>query len=476
MSDLELCWQDAVTLGRKIAAKKLSPQELTKALLEAIRRFNPALNAVVTVDEEMALEDARLVQKKINANELGHSPVAGVPFLAKDMDCTRGLRTTFGSLIHKDYVPSWDMIHIARLREAGAIVLGKTNTPEDALIPNTFNPVFGPSLNPWDTKKGVGGSSGGSAAAVAAGFAPMATGSDGAGSIRVPASISGCFGFKPTFGLIPFGPKGIGVMNTIGHLGPLTRSVTDAAAMLDVMAGPEERDRSSLPRPASFLNELDKPFIANRIAFSCDLGYATLDPELKKRFLLMIDRLIGEGWPLEEAHPGFPDPLEAINTLVAVEWGTVPMELETRDPKAFALQDEPVKQLVRERKALKLDDLWKAYRTRKDLCVSMGSFFEKYDLLITPALTRTAWEPGVAWPPPPGAPGSEDRSITGTIYPFNLTGEPACSIPMGLTLEGLPMGLQIVGPRHRDGRVLQAALAFQDMIGFEGRPPHGVTQ
>ncbi len=136
MTDLDLCWQDAVSLGRSIATKKLAPQDLTRALLEAIRRFNPALNAVVTVDEEQAIEDARVVQKKINASELSHSPIAGVPVLIKDMDCTRGLRTTFGSLIHKDYVPSWDAFHVARLREAGCIILGKTNTPEDALIPN----------------------------------------------------------------------------------------------------------------------------------------------------------------------------------------------------------------------------------------------------------------------------------------------------------------------------------------------------
>lgn len=474
LTDLDLCWHDAVSLARNMAAKKLAPQDLTRVLLNAIREFNPVLNAVVTVDEEQALEEARLVQKKINASELAHSPLAGVPVLVKDMDCTRGLRTTFGSLIHKDYVPSWDAFHVARLREAGCIILGKTNTPEDALIPNTFNPVFGPSRNPWNTEKCVGGSSGGSAAAVAAGFAPLATGSDGVGSIRVPAAINGCFGFKPTFGLIPFGPKGIGVMNTIGHLGPITRSVADAAAAMDVMTGPDERDRLSFPSAGTLLAEIEKPFIADRIAFSADLGYAEVDPEVRDLFFKTIDRLNGEGWPLEEAHPGFADPAAAANTLVAVEWGTVPMQLETKDPAAFELQDEPVKQLVRERKATTLDDLWNAYQTRKDLAMAMGRFFESYDLLLTPAVTRGAWEPDRAWPAPSGNPDGEDRGITGTIYPFNLTGDPACSIPMGLTAGGLPVGLQIVGPRHADARVLQAALAFEQISGFHGRPPHGV--
>lgn len=488
MSDLELCWHDAVSLGRLIAAKKLSPQELTRALLDAIRRFNPAINAVVTVDEELALEEARRVQKKINASELAHSPIAGVPVLIKDMDCTRGLRTTFGSLLHKHYVPSWDAFHVARLREAGCIVLGKTNTPEDALIPSTFNPVFGPTRNPWNLDRTAGGSSGGSGAAVAAGFAPMATGSDGAGSIRVPAAVNGCFGFKPTFGTIPFGPKGIGVLNTIGHLGPLTRSVADAAAMIDAMAGPDERDRSSLPVRGNLLMEIEKPFMARRIAFSADLGYANLDPEVRDLFLRTIDKLNAEGWPLEEVHPGFADPLPAIDTLVAVEWGTVPMRLEEKDPAAFALQDEPVKALVRQRKSLTLDDLWNAYQTRKELCVAMGAFFEQYELLLTPALTRAAWSPADrAWPAPspgssggpagypPGYPADEDHGITATIYPFNLTCDPACSIPMGLNSEGLPVGLQIVGPRHADARVLQAALAFEQLSGFGGRPPHGVA-
>lgn len=476
MSDLELCWHDAVSLGRLLAAKKLSPQELTRALLGAVRRFNPALNAVVTVDEEQALEEARVVQKKINASELSHSPIAGVPVLIKDLDCTRGLRTTFGSLIHKDYVPSWDAFHVARLRAAGCIVLGKTNTPEDGLIPGTFNPVFGPTRNPWNPDCSAGGSSGGSAAAVAAGFAPMATGSDGAGSIRVPAAINGCFGFKPTFGTIPFGPKGIGVLNTIGHLGPLTRSVADAAAMIDAMSGPDERDRSSLPVRTNLLMEIEKPFMARRIAFSVDLGYAKVDPEVRELFLRTIDKLNADGWPLEEAHPGFADPLTAIDTLVAIEWGTIPMRLEQKDPSAFALQDEPVHALVRQRKALTLDHLWDAYQTRKDLCVTMGAFFEKYELLLTPALTRAAWSPADrAWPAPADNPSGEDHGFTANIYPFNLTCDPACSIPMGLNSQGLPLGLQIVGPRHADARVLQAALAFEQISEFHGRPPYGAA-
>lgn len=475
MSEYEICWDSALELGRKIKAKKISSVEATQIFLKAIREFNPALNAIVTVDEEFSIEGAKRADKLIHAGELTDSPLAGVPFLPKDLDVTAGMRTTFGSLLHKDYIPKWDMLHIDRLKQAGCVVLGKTNTPEDGLIPNTFNPVFGVSRNPWNLERCVGGSSGGAGAAVAAGLGPLATGSDGAGSIRVPAALNGCFGFKPTFGTIPFGPKGIGIMNTIGHLGPMTRFVEDAAAMLDEMAGGDERDRWSLPQAESFLDALDRPFVAGKIAYSTDLGYATVEGEVKDLFMKAIDDLDSAGWPIQEDHPGFSDPLRAIDVLVAAEWGTIPMLLEGKDPEAYELQDAPVKRLAEQRKRVTLDHLWDANQTRKDLCVAMGSFFEDYDLLITPALTRTAFEVDRAFPAMRNSPDVDDYGFTSLLYPFNLTGDPACSIPIGRTSEGLPVGLQIIGPRHRDDLVLQAALAYEAISGFcHNRPPHGV--
>lgn len=471
----ELCWETALGLGRRIRSGEISTTEMTREFLAAIKEFNEPLNAVVTLDEEGALKRSAEIERLIASGELDDSPLAGVPFLAKDLDITAGVLTTFGSLNHKDYIPNWDMTHIARLKDAGCVLLGKTNTPEDGVIPNTYNPVFGATRNPWNLERCPGGSSGGSASAIAAGLAPLATGSDGGGSIRLPCSLCGAFGIKPTFGTIAFGPKGIGVFNTMGHLGPITRTVEDSAAMLEVMAGGDERDRGSLAAPADLISTMNEPFKPKKLAYSVDMGFAKVKPDVRDLFLGAIEKLRAEGWPLEEASPGFDSPGAAIHMIIGFEWGTIPMRLERQNKEAYDKQDDSVKALVEFRKSLTLDDLWDAYATRKAVGVAMGRLFEQYDLLLTPALTRTAFEVGRPWPSDPEAPEGNDGQFSSMLSPFNFTGDPACSIPIGLTDEGLPVGLQIVGPRHADGRVLQAALAYERLSDFTGRrPPHGV--
>ena len=458
-------WETALGLAARIRTGELKTTEAVEALLAAIQEFNGPINAVVTLDEEGAMKQAREVDGKIQSGELNDSPLAGVPFLAKDLDITAGMRTTFGSRLQENYVPGWDMFHIARLKAAGCVLLGKTNTPEDGLIPNTFNDVFGITRNPWNPDLCPGGSSGGSAAAAAAGFAPLTTGSDGGGSIRGPASFCGVFGLKPTFGTIPFGPKGIGVCNTVGHLGPITRTVADAAAMTDAMAGEDERDRSSLPKGPSLLKGLESPWQPGqaglRVGYSFDLGYAQVDPEVRALFEEALAKMQNAGWPLEEAQPGITDSLNALGTFTLFEWGTVPMLMADSDPEHFDLHTNEAKDIVERRRPLTLDDLWSALRARKELCMAMGAFFETYDLLLTPTLTRTAFEAGQPWPKSRESPGEFERTFHGLMVPFNLTGDPACSVPMGLTPEGLPAGLQIIGPRHADLRVLRAALAYE---------------
>ena len=473
MTDYSLCWLSGLALARRIRAGELSVAEVTETFLEAIAEFNGPLNAVVTVCGQAALEQAASVQQRIDSAELNDSKLAGVPFLAKDLDVTAGIKTTFGSMIHRDYVPRWDMFHISRLKDAGCVLIGKTNTPEDGVIPNTINNVFGATRNPWSLEHCAGGSSGGSGAAVAAGLAPLATGSDGGGSIRIPSSFNGVFGFKPTFGSIPFGPKGIGIVNTIAHLGPLTRSVADAAAMLDIMAGPDEKDRASLAKAEAALDRLEEPW-APRVAVSADLGYADTSDEVRQIFQHSIDRIQKIGWSLVDHNPGFADPASAIRTLVAFEWGTIPMLLEAEDNTAFRLQSDPVRDVVKLRKKVTLDDLWNANQVRKQLSVKMGAFFEQFDLLLTPTLTRPAYQYDRVWPESTD-PAREDRSFHNMLYPFNLTGDPACSIPIGLTSSGLPVGLQIVGPRHADAKVLQAArICERSQDEISSHPPHGV--
>jgi Asp-tRNA(Asn)/Glu-tRNA(Gln) amidotransferase A subunit family amidase len=475
MTDHEICWMDAVAISRRIRARELSAEEVARVFVRAIEEFDKPINSVVTLNAEGAIRAAQDIDRRMRSGEFADSPIAGASFLAKDLDITAGLRTTFGSLIHKDYVSNWDMFHIARLRAAGCVLLGKTNTPEDGAIPSTHNQVFGVTRNPWNLDRTCGGSSGGSGAAVAAGFAPMATASDGAGSIRIPASFNGCFGLKPTFGMIPFGPKGIGVLNTIGHLGPITRTVADAAAMLDVMAGPDERDRTSIPKSPSFLAALAREYKPRRVAFSVDLGYAPVAPDVRRLFMAAVEKLAAAGWPLEEAKPRFDDPKSAINTILTFEWGSVPHAMKKQNPKAFELQCDYVKALAEERERITTEAIWQANSVRKNVCVAMGDFFEKYDLLLTPAVTRGAFEAERNWPARSDDPNQEERTLNCLQYPFNLTGDPACSIPMGFDDERLPAGLQIVGPRFEDARVFQAAAAFERMAGADSlRPPHGV--
>lgn len=475
MIDSTICWEDALGLAKKIRAGEHTVSEVTENLLNAIKEFNEPLNAVVTLDEEGALKRAREVEGEMHSGALDDSPLAGVPYLAKDLDITAGVRTTFGSMMHKDYVPGWDNFHIARLRAAGCVLLGKTNTPENGILPNTYNDVFGVTRNPWNTDLCPGGSSGGAAASLSAGFAPLTTGSDAGGSIRIPASLCGTFGFKPTFGTIPFGPKGIGISNTVSHLGPLTRTVADAAAMMDVMAGGDERDWTSLAKGPSLLDALHQPFEPRKIAYSCDLGYAPVEPAVRELFERAIEELRGLGWTLEEAHPGFADPAAILNAIMSFEFSTFPMITADADPEGFELAVDELKAMVEARRQFTAEDLWRGYTGRKDLCTAMGKFFDTYDLLITPTLTRGAFEAGIPWPAPEAGPDGIEHSFSSLLSPFNLTGDPACSIPMGLIDGNLPAGLHIVGPRHADHRVLQAARQYERISEHTAlRPPHGV--
>lgn len=475
MTDYSICWESALGLGKRIRAGELTSVEVVETLSAAIREFNEPINAVVTLDDDGAIDRAREIDRQIQSGELKDSPLAGVPFLAKDLDVTAGIRTTFGSRAQQDYVPGWDMLHIARLKAAGCVLVGKTNTPENGILPNTYNDVFGVTRNPWDLERGPGGSSGGSAAAAAAGFAPLTTGSDGGGSIRTPASFCGVFGLKPTFGTVPFGPKGIGICNTIGHIGPITRTVADAAAMLDVMAGEDERDRASLPKGPGLLAGLDTPFESRKIGYSFDLGYAPVEPDVRALFEKALEKLQDAGWPLEEADPNIGERSSVISAIILFEWGTIPMLTADSDPEGFATFTSEAKEMVERRRRFSTEELWDALHGRKDLCTAMGIFFDTYDLLLTPTLTRGAFDAGKPWPVKPESPDEFEMTFHGLLYPFNLTGDPACTIPMGMTSEGLPAGLQIIGPRHADLRVLQAARVYEQLSDFTAlRPPHGV--
>ncbi len=458
----ELCWMSAVELAAAIKQKALSPVEVVEAVLERLEAVNPSINAYVTVIADSARAGARQAEEAVMRDE-GVGPLHGVPVSIKDLIFTRGVRTTMGSKLYEDFVPEEDAVLVARLKQAGAIVMGKTNTPEFGLKPITDNIIFGPTRNPWNLGRTPGGSSGGGAAAVAAGLGPVTVGNDGGGSIRIPSSCCSLFGIKPQFGRVPRYPIFHGG-EMITHEGPLARTVRDAALMLDVMAGPHWGDVYSIPAPdVSFSDSMDRGVKGLRIAWSPDLGYAKVDPEVR-----MICERAAQGFEqmgsrVEEAHPGFDNPESHTGTLFGAD------HLEAFSPLG------PLEELVNKvdpltaamlyfAGELKATDYVKAMFAKQELGAKAGRFFRTYDLLLTPTLTA-----------PPLPVDSDDpigfmRWVAFTIS-FNLTGQPAASIPAGWTSDGLPVGLQIVGRAYDEATVFRAAAAFEEAHPWAHRRP-----
>lgn len=452
MRSPDICWMSATDLARLIRQKKLSPVEVTKAVLARIDHINPRINAYVTLTPDLALAAAKRAEKAVMKGEpLG--PLHGVPVSIKDLVFTRGVRTTMGSKLLEDFVPDEDAVLVARLKDAGAIVLGKTNTPEFGLKPMTENRIFGVTRNPWNLERTPGGSSGGAGAAVAAGLGPLASGNDSGGSIRIPSCWCGVFGIKPQFGRVPRYPIFHGA-ELLTHEGPIARTVRDAALMLDVMAGPHWGDCFSIPSPAvSFSRSLRGGVKGLRIAWSPDLGYARVDAEVKRiceRAAREFSRL---GAELEEAHPGFEDPAAHSGTV----FGTDHLEaFSVFGPlsQIMGKLDELTATMVAVSAELKATDYARVVFAKQELSAKCGRFFQDYDLLLTPTLPLQPPKIGFA------DPVAYLRWISFT-FPFNLTGQPAASVPAGWTKDGLPVGLQIVGRAYDEGTVLRAAAAFE---------------
>ena len=462
MGNQDICWMSAVDIVGAIREKKLSPVEVTEAVLERIEAVNPKINAYVTITADYARTEAKKAEDAVMKGEkLG--PLHGVPVSIKDLVFTKGVRTTMGSKLLADFIPEEDAVLVMRLKEAGAIMLGKTNTPEFGLKILTDNPLFGITRNPWKLDRAPGGSSGGAAAAVAAGLGPLAAGNDGGGSIRIPSSCCGVFGIKPQFGRVPRYPIFNG-MNVLTHEGPITRTVGDAALMLDVMAGPHWGDLYSIPAPERKFTESLKGGVKGlKIAWSPDLGYAEVDPEV----LAICERAAKEfskmGADMEEANPGFDNPEAFYSQII------VPDQVAAMEP--FGPVDEIVDKLDTVTSTIlyvgaemKAVDLARAMFDRQELGVKLGKFFQNYDLLVTPTL---------AAPPPPIV--YEDAAGFLKWLPFilvyNLTGRPAASVPAGWTEDGLPVGLQIAGRRYDEATVFRAAAAFEEACPWAHKKP-----
>jgi Asp-tRNA(Asn)/Glu-tRNA(Gln) amidotransferase A subunit family amidase len=392
----------------------------------------------------------------------------GVPLSLKDALYTRGLRTTGGSRLFAELVPEEDNVAVGRLKAAGAVILGKTNLSEFGFKALTDNPMFGVTRNPWDLSRTPGGSSGGAAAAVAAGLGPIGIGSDGGGSVRIPAAFCGLVGLKPSFGRVPQAPGFPGWAH-ISHTGPLTRTVRDAAAVLDVIAGADDRDRDSLPRePGSYLEACEQDVRGLHVAWTPDLGYAAVE----ERVLDICGNAAAEfenlGCHVEVVNPGWESPEDAFATIIAAQFYAAWADAL---PAREADMDPALVRFIRRGGAISARDYLAAMAKATAYWQEVHTFLARFDLLLMPT---TAVAPFPLDARVPREIAGREVSALGWMpftYPFNLTGQPAASVPAGWTEDGLPIGIQIVGRRHADRTVLAAAAAFEAACPWRDRRP-----
>ena len=454
----DLALMTAVEMLKHFRTGELSPVDATKAALGRIEAHNGALNVFNLVDPEAALEAARQSEERWRLGT-PHGRLDGVPTSIKDLVLTAGWPTLRGSLTTDKNQP-WeeDAPAVARLKEHGAVLLGKTTTPEFGWKGVTDSPLTGITRNPWDPSRTPGGSSGGASAAVASGMGALAVGTDGGGSIRIPAGFTGIFGHKPTFGRVPAHP--LSPFGTVAHLGPMTRSVHDAALMLTVLAEPDPRDWYALPYDGGdYTHGLDEGVAGLKIAFSPTLGGHAVEPEVARLVADAVRRFEALGAHVEEAEPV----LTNCGEIFQIHWfaGAANLLRDVTDAQK-GLLDAGLLEVAQIGAGYGLLDYLSAVKGREALGVVMNRFHETYDLLLTPSLPLVAFEAGEEWPR-----DQHDRrwvDWTPFSYPFNLTRQPAASVPCGLTAQGLPAGLQIVGPLYGDGLVLRAARAFETVM------------
>jgi aspartyl-tRNA(Asn)/glutamyl-tRNA(Gln) amidotransferase subunit A len=468
MSDTELSFMPATELAASIRSKKVSPVEVINAILARIEQLNPKLNAFCLVTADAARQAAQAAEQAVMWGEtLG--PLHGVPVSIKDLVITKGMRTMRGSKLYEQDVPTEDAPVVERLKAAGAIILGKTTTPEFGFKGVTDSLVTGISRNPWHLERTPGGSSGGAGAAVAAGMGPLAVGTDGAGSIRIPSSFCGIYGLKPQVGRVPVYPAS--ALGDISHAGPMTRTVRDAALMLNVIAGADDRDRFSLPTShPDYLKAVEGDIRGLRLAWSPDLGFATVDPQVQQTTVEAVKAFSELGCYVEETNPGFDNPQELFQHFFYVN-----LRATLQDYPGYEHQIDP--QLlanVDEAKDLSAQDYARSLLRRNAIVDKIRRFFGTYDLLLCPSVAVPPFEVGIEGPTQIAG-QTVDRRVWLALTPlFNLTGQPAATVPCGFTSDGLPIGLQIVGRRFAEDTVLRTSAAFEAARPWaQKRPPIG---
>jgi amidase len=468
MQNDDLCFLSATEQSGLIRSKKISATQLIQAHLDQIERLNPTLNAIVTLTAESAVAEAASADKKTAANE-AVGVLHGLPVAHKDLFLTKGVRTTFGSLAFKDFVPDVDSLPVERLKKAGAISLGKTNTPEFGAGSQTFNAVFGSTPNPYDLTKTCGGSSGGGAVALASGMISIADGTDLGGSLRNPASFCNLVGIRPSVGRVPSWPESLG-WYTMSIPGPMARTVQDVALAMAAMSGPDDRSPISLEAPGEmFLNPLARSFKGSKIAFSANLGGLPVEPEVAK--VIESTRAVFQdlGCEVVNDEPNISEADEIFMLWRAwrTELRITPLLKEHRaqikDTVIWnAEQGLPITgpQLVR------------AEAKRTELYHRMREFFKKYDFLVLPVSQVAPFSIDQEYPAEiNGVKMNTYIDWQKSAYHISAMGNPAISVPAGFTSDHLPVGIQIVG-RHRDDfGILQLAYAFEQKTQFAQRRP-----
>lgn len=463
-----LCFLTATELASHIRARQVSARDVMAAHLTQIERLNPQVNAIVTLQAEQAMEQAsRADEAQAHGAVLG--PLHGLPVAHKDLFLTRGIRTTFGSLVYKDFVPEQSSLVVERQQAAGAITIGKTNTPEFGAGSQTFNAVFGATRNPFDLAQTCGGSSGGAAVALACGMVPLADGSDMGGSLRNPAAFCNVVGLRPSVGRVPRDP-GPNSWGTLSVNGPLGRTVADVALLLSVLAGPDARDPMSISEDgARFRRPLKRDFTGVRIAWSTDLGGLPVDPRVTRVLEARRATFIDLGCTVEEATPDLSGANECFHVLRGLEYAAAYAEVLAQHRP---LLKQTVVWNIEAGLGLSGGQMARAQAMHARLFERMHQFMLGYEFLIAPVsqvppfpveqeyvprINDTPMETYIDW--------------MQSCYHISLTGHPAISVPCGFTPEGLPVGLQIVGRYRDEFGVLQLAHAFEQATRASDQHP-----
>src|SRR5450755_2401062 len=463
-----VCFMNTVEMARLIRTKKLSAREALAEHLKQIERVNPKVNAIVTLVPEMAaVAAAKADEMQAHKETLG--PLHGLPVAHKDLVETRGIRTTFGSPLYKDYIPTEDDLVVERLRRAGAITIGKTNTPEFGAGSQTFNKVFGATHNPYDLTKTCGGSSGGAAVALACGLVPVADGSDTGGSLRNPAAFCNVVGFRPSIGRVP-NPKAAFAWSTLSTSGCLGRSVADLAYVLSTIAGPDSRAPLSINELGEmFARPLERNFKGVRVAWFKDLGGVPFDPRVRAVVDGQRKTFESLGCIVEQAEPDFAPAEIAFRNLRALGSANSYGPRLHDHPDAFK---DTLKGEIEEGLRLTGMDVARAETAHGQLWRSFQAFLEKYEYFVLPTSQLPPFDVNTPYPTEIAGVKLENYiDWMKSCWYISATGNPAASVPGGFTPEGLPVGVQIVGRNHADFSVLQIAHAFEEATGFGKKHP-----